>query len=111
MNKAALAVASLWCVLLAGPVSAQSLHLVTVATDIEAPLGFVQDPSQPNVQFILTQGGRIRIIKDGALLDQDFLDLTSIVGHDGFGGLMGMAMAPDYAVSGRFYVNFVSPEI
>ena len=111
MTRATLAAAGLWCVLLASPASAQSIHLTTIATDIQAPLGFVQDPSQPNVQFILTQGGQVRIIQDGQLIDQLFLDLTDVVGHDGFGGLMGMAFAPDYAVSRRFFVNFVTPEL
>src|SRR5678815_213172 len=111
MTRAALATAGVWCVLLAIPASAQSIHLTTVATGLEAPVGFVQDPSQSNVHFVLEQGGRIRIIKDNELLDQSFLDLTDVVGHDGFSGVMGMAMAPDYAVSGRFFVNFITPEL
>ena len=72
------------------------------------PVAFVQDPSQPGVQVVVQQGGRIRVVQNGVLLAQDFLDLTSQVASGGERGLLGLAFAPDYATSGRVYVNFTN---
>ena len=66
----------------------------------------VQDPTQPNVQFVVEQGGKIRVVRDGALLPVDFLDLTTLVLSGGERGLLGLAFAPDYATSRRFFVNY-----
>lgn len=57
--------------------------------------------------FIIEQDGRIRVAQKGQLLAQPFLDLTGQVARDGNEqGLLGLAFAPDYAQSGRFYVNY-----
>lgn len=62
--------------------------------------------------FVLEQGGRIRIIQDGQLLEQPFLDITDRVGSlASEQGLLGLAFHPDYATSGaagegRFFVNY-----
>ena len=34
------------------------------------PVAFVQDPSQANVQVVVEQGGRVRVIQNGVLLDR-----------------------------------------
>jgi len=72
------------------------------------PVAFVQDPSQPNVQVVVQQGGRVRVVQNGVLLAQDYLDLTSQIASGGERGLLGLAFAPDYATSGRVYVNFTN---
>src|SRR4029453_11794978 len=43
---------------------------------------------------------------DGGLLASDFLDLTPLVLSGGEQGLLGLAFAPDYATSRRFFVNY-----
>jgi glucose/arabinose dehydrogenase len=73
------------------------------------PVGFVQDPSQSDVQYVLEQGGRIRVVKAGALQPIDFLDLSGQISSGGESGLLGLAFPPNYAASGRFYVNFTNP--
>ena len=77
-----------------------------VASGLVLPVEVVQDPTQPNVQFIVEQGGRIRVVRNDQLEPVDFLDLTSIVISGGERGLLGLAFAPDYAVSRRFFVNY-----
>ena len=58
-------------------------------------------------QFVVEQGGRIKLIKDGQILERPFLNLTDVVGFDeGERGLLSMAFAPDYATSGLFYVFY-----
>jgi glucose/arabinose dehydrogenase len=84
------------------------LRATTYVTGFSTPIAFVQDPSDPRNQFVVQQSGRIRVIRDGVLLPTDFLNLTTSVVFSGERGLLGLAFAPDYSVSGRFYVNFVN---
>lgn len=59
--------------------------------------------------FIIEKDGRIRILQDGQLLDQPFLDITDRVGSDGNEqGLLGLAFHPQYAQNGRFFVNYTN---
>ena len=55
--------------------------------------------------FVTERPGRVRVIRDGAVLGTPFLDVTAItLTDDSERGLLSMAFAPDYATSGRFYV-------
>jgi glucose/arabinose dehydrogenase len=72
---------------------------------LSSPLGIVQDPTDPSVQFVVQQAGRIRVVQNG-VLGGDFLDITSSVLCCGERGLLGLAFPPDAATSGRFYVSF-----
>jgi glucose/arabinose dehydrogenase len=76
------------------------------ASGFSFPVAFVQDPVNANVQYVVEQGGRIRVVRDGAVLPADFLDLRSAVTSGGESGLLGLAFDPRYASNGRFYVNF-----
>jgi glucose/arabinose dehydrogenase len=78
-------------------------------TGLSSPVAFVQDPTSATTQFVVEQGGRIRVVQSGALQSADFLDLRGSISSGGERGLLGMAMSPDYATSGRFYVNFTNP--
>jgi glucose/arabinose dehydrogenase len=91
------------------PVSAAAqLRAVTYVSGLSLPLAFVQDPSDATIQYVLQQGGRIRLIRNGVLQTAPFLDLTSSISSGGERGLLGMALPSDYATSGRFYVNFTN---
>ncbi len=76
---------------------------------LSSPVAFVQDPSNAAVQFVVEQGGRIRVVNGGALVATDFLDLRPAISSGGERGLLGLAFAPDYGTSRRFYVNFTDP--
>jgi len=81
------------------------LRVRVYASGFTNPLAIVQDPADRAVQFVVEQGGRIRAVRDGVVLDRDFLDLRGAVVSGGEQGLLGLAFAPD-ASSGRFFVNF-----
>jgi glucose/arabinose dehydrogenase len=92
-------------VLSAASASAQ-LRASLYASGFNAPVAFVQDPSDPSVQLVVEQGGLIRAVRSGVVQGTPFLDLTSVVLSGGERGLLGLAFPADYAASGRFYVNF-----
>jgi glucose/arabinose dehydrogenase len=56
--------------------------------------------------FVVEQGGRIRIIRNGVLEATPFLDIAGRVGCCGERGLLSVAFPPGYAAKGHFYVNY-----
>ena len=99
--------AALACVTLAAGADAQ-IRAETVVTGLSQPVAFVQDPSDATVQLVVEQNGRIRVVRNGQLLAADYLDLRNVVRNAGEQGLLGLAFAPNYATSGRVFVNFIN---
>jgi glucose/arabinose dehydrogenase len=93
-------------VVLHSSVAAAQLRAVVYASGFVQPLAIVQDPTNPGIQFVLEQRGRIRVIQNGNVLSTDFLDLSSSVLAGGEQGLLGLAFPPDAQTTGRFFVNF-----
>jgi hypothetical protein len=60
------------------------------------------------VQLVVQQDGRVRAIRGGVLQTADYLDLRALIINEGEQGLLGLAFAPDYATSGRVYVDFIN---
>ncbi|WP_311938867.1 PQQ-dependent sugar dehydrogenase [Hwangdonia seohaensis] len=57
--------------------------------------------------FIVEKAGVIKILNaNGTVNPTPFLNISSLVGSGGERGLLGLAFAPDYTTSGRFYVNY-----
>lgn len=88
-----------------GPPPPVQLTLLEVATGLQQPVYLTAPPDDSRL-FIVEQPGRIRIVKDGQLLSQPFLDIDSIVSSGGERGLLGLAFHPSYAGNGFFYVNY-----
>lgn len=86
-----------------------TLALQQVASGLARPVYLTAPPGDDRL-FIIEQAGRIRIVRDGALLQQPFLDITdSVTNLGGMGderGLLGLAFHPQYAANGQFYVNY-----
>jgi glucose/arabinose dehydrogenase len=97
-------------VLLVAPNAYAQLSTRVHASGFSSPVAFVQDPVSSNVQYVVEQGGRIRVVRDGAVLATDFLNLTSAVRSGGEQGLLGLAFDPGYASNGRFFVNFTNTQ-
>ncbi len=77
-----------------------------VLAGMSAPVDFAATASRPRDLFIVEQGGRIRIARDGALLPVPFLDLAPLVASGGERGLLGLALHPQFAANGRFFVDY-----
>ncbi len=61
--------------------------------------------------FVIEKPGIIRVIHDGELLDEPFLDIRDVVDDSGNEqGLLGLAFHPDYASNGRFFVAYTTDD-
>jgi glucose/arabinose dehydrogenase len=61
--------------------------------------------------FVVQQNGVIRIVADGRVSEQRFLDIRDQVGLQGNEqGLLSVAFHPDFANNGYFYVNYTNLE-
>lgn len=85
-----------------------AIALVKVADGLADPVNVAAPPDGSGRLFIVERIGRIRILQDGQLLPEPFLDITNIVKTDFLEqGLLGLAFHPDYAENGRFFVDYV----
>jgi glucose/arabinose dehydrogenase len=82
------------------------IRLKAVVTGLDAPVAMASTPSQPSRLYVVEQAGVIRIIENGRLLPEPFLDVHTEVQSGGEQGLLSMAFHPDYASNGLFYVNY-----
>lgn len=66
----------------------------------------VQPASQGRL-LIVEQAGVIRVLEEAGLRAAPFIDLRERVGDSGYEqGLLGLALHPDFAANGRFFVNY-----
>ncbi|RMH36582.1 MAG: glucose dehydrogenase [Deltaproteobacteria bacterium] len=90
------------------PATGASLALVPVVTGLSRPV-YVTAPAGDPRLFIVEQAGVIRVVADGTLLAEPFLDIRGRVFDRGNEqGLLGLAFAPDFATSGLFYVDYTA---
>lgn len=83
------------------------LHSLTFVSGLQAPVGFVADPADRATFYAIEQAGRIRIIRDRAIVG-DLLDFRGAIAAGGESGMLGLAFAPNFASTGRFFVNFTN---
>lgn len=57
--------------------------------------------------FVVEKRGAIRIVQNGAVLNQEFLSIVDLVMNNGERGLLGLAFHPQYPDSPYIYVNYV----
>jgi glucose/arabinose dehydrogenase len=74
--------------------------------DFERPVQVTAPRADSSHIFVVEQRGTIQEIVDGKVLPQPFLDIRDRVLEVNERGLLSMAFAPDYARTGRFYVDY-----
>jgi glucose/arabinose dehydrogenase len=84
-----------------------SFALQQLVTGLSSPLGLEQPNDGSNRLFVVEQGGRIKIIQNGAVLSAAFLDISSKVTTGGEMGLLGVTFHPSFSTNGKLYVNYV----
>ena len=80
-----------------------------VASGFELPVDLQVAAGDRARLFIVEQAGRIRVIRDGVVDPVPFIDLRDRIGKSGGEqGLLGLAFHPQFAVNGRFFVNYTN---
>jgi glucose/arabinose dehydrogenase len=83
------------------------VKLQRVVGGLENPVGIANAGDGSGRLFVLEKVGRIRVVKNGAILPAPFLDISDRVGSSSSEqGLLGLAFHPHYADNGFFFVNY-----
>ncbi len=89
------------------------VKLTRVADGLEAPVGLEVANDGSNRLFVVEQRGKIRIIKNGILLHEPFLDVSNQLAKMNplysEKGLLGLAFHPKYRTNGKFYIYYSAP--
>jgi len=98
--------------LLASPAFGQELRLL--AEGLTSPIELLEAPDGSGRLLVMEQQGIIRVLSaDGTLLEEPLLDIRDrlLPLEEGFEerGLLGFALHPDFATSGRLYVSYSAP--
>ena len=86
------------------------LEIREFVSGLEAPVHATAAPGEPDRLYVVEQIGRIRIVENGLLLPEPFLDLVGEIAYGGDQGLLSMAFHPEYETNRLFYVNFTGPQ-
>ncbi|GAA5482810.1 PQQ-dependent sugar dehydrogenase [Haloferula sargassicola] len=98
--------------LLAAPLFAEPTT-VTFASGFDRPVWVGAPPQDREHLWVVEQAGKIWKLdaKTGKRADEPFLDIVSRVSRAGNEeGLLGLAFPPDFAESGRFYINYTNKD-
>lgn len=87
------------------PLDEGTLALELVTDQVTAPVHVVAPPGDDRRLFVLERAGRIRVVLDGSLLEEPFLDISDETSTGGERGLLGLAFHPDYATNGLLFVH------
>lgn len=86
-----------------------SLRLERVAAPgIDQPIFLAAPPGDATRIFVAERPGRIRVIRNGAVLPTPFLDVSARVSTSGERGVLSFAFHPQYAQNGRFFLHFTN---
>jgi glucose/arabinose dehydrogenase len=86
------------------------LALETVASGLSFPVLVTAPLSETNRLYVVEKRGTIRLIKDGQLVEEPFLDIRGRVSTGSEQGLLGLAFHPDYASNGVFVINYTGTD-
>ena len=103
----------------AGPVESASsapsivpptgLTLEPVVGGLDDPLDVATRPGDTRTMLVAEQVGRLRLVREGSLVERPFLDISDAVSAGGERGLLGVAVHPDPA-DGRVFVYYSTPD-
>jgi glucose/arabinose dehydrogenase len=86
--------------------AAVTVDVVAAVTRLDKPLDVTHAGDGSGRLFVAEQAGRIRIVKDGMLVDRPFLDIRDRIASGGERGLLGVAFHPDYPADPRLVVDY-----
>jgi glucose/arabinose dehydrogenase len=81
-----------------------------VATGLRSPLDLQSAPGDRERLYVVEQGGRIQVVRNGQVAATPFLDIAGRISSGGERGLLGLAFHPQFGTSRRFFVNYTDPQ-
>jgi glucose/arabinose dehydrogenase len=90
--------------------AAISLALESVVVGFNSPLAVVNAGDGSGRLFVAEQGGAIRIVRDGRVIDPAFLDISDRISTGGERGLLGLAFHPNFPTVPRFFVDYTDAD-
>ena len=94
----------------APPVDTSDVVSLRHVETFERPVLVTAPPGDTQRVFVVEQGGTVRIVRDGTVMPNPFLDIRAQVTARGESGLLSIAFAPDYASSGLLYAFYNARE-
>lgn len=92
------------------PVDTSDLVSLARIGIFERPVLVTAPPGDTERLFVVEQRGIVRIVRDGVVLPDPFLDIREQVTAMGESGLLSIAFAPDHATSGLLYAFYNTRE-
>lgn len=80
-------------------------RIEVVARAVE-PVHLLAAPGDARRIFVVEKGGRVRILRDGQLEREPFVDISSRVSRGSEQGLLSIAFHPRYAENGRVFLSY-----
>lgn len=92
------------------PAQEVALRLARVVGGFTQPTAIAAVPDGSGRLLVLQQRGQIRIVQNGAVSPELFLDWSSRVSCCGERGLLGMAFPPGFTQKRYVYINYTDPQ-
>ena len=89
---------------------AVEIDLEPFVDGLEGPLLLTHAGDGTGRFFVVEQNGTVRIVEDGELAEEPFLDISDKTEGGGEQGLLGLAFHPAFDRNGRFFVNYTDLE-
>ncbi len=103
------ALAALTTIAACGPARSEAPHralrLLPLPDRFEQPVDLESPPGDPRV-FVVEKTGRVRVILDGRVQPEPFLDIHDRVSSGSEQGLLGLAFHPRFRENGRVFVDY-----
>ncbi len=107
--RAALQYVCLWSILVASATAAPSLPadfvLQPYATGLAGPVGLAWTADGQTL-YVAEKRGRVRVVVNGNVLSQPFIDLRSTTNHYNDRGLLGIALHPNFPATNWVYILY-----
>ena len=85
-----------------------TIALTTTASGLNSPVDLADPADGSGRLFVVEQAGRVRIVRNGQMESTPLLDITDRVRCCGERGLLGIALPPNFAQKGYFYLNYTT---
>ena len=82
-----------------------TFELIRLDLQLSDPIHLSAPVGDPRL-FVVEQAGRIRIVRDGSLVETPFLDISARVSSGNERGLFSVAFHPDFNTNGSLFVNY-----